>query len=137
MSCKKNKAPVHSDKTKVILEEDGTTGAAGGTAGGSTSSTTAVINIIGLHDTVTDQRSRVFDKEGNKILTKVSLTEMGNRERQARKGKERTAYGHFGQESTKAAVKENLANTEKAPQHTLGNVLGLSRLPTPGSPRPR
>ena len=59
------------------------------------------------------------------------------RTRQARKGKERVIYDQFGQESSKTAIQQNQAKTEKAPHLRLGNVLGLSHMPKPGGPKPR
>ena len=105
------------------------------TTGGSTTSTHAAIHLLGWSDTQIDPG--VFDSQGRAVLTQVSLTTLGNRARQARKGKERVVYDQFGHESSRAAVKESQANTEKAPQLRLGNVLGLSYMPKPGGPRPR
>jgi hypothetical protein len=107
--------------------DDTTTGSGG-------SSTYAAIGYLpGFSDTQIS--AGILALEGSAdILTKVSLVEMGNLERQARKGKERVVYDQFGEESTKQAVKENLANSEKSPQHRLGNVLGLTNAPRPRGP---
>jgi hypothetical protein len=104
------------------------------TTGGSGSSTYAAIGYLpGFSDTQIG--TGILALEGSaEILTKISLVEMGNQERQARKGKERVVYDKFGEESTKQAVKENLGNSEKAPQHRLSNVLGLTSAPRPRGP---
>ena len=116
-------------KALIQSNEDGT--ATTGEGGGGTSHRT-VIEIIGANDT---RRDDLRDTKSQKILAKVSLEQMGNKVVQARKGKTRLETGHFGKESTLEAIKERVKNTEKAPQHTLGNVLGMGR--TPGAPRPR
>lgn len=123
-----------ANKNNIPVKSDDTT-----TTGGSTTSAKTTMHILGYSDTQIDQG--VFDPTGKEILTKISLSKMGNKERQARKGKERVVYNKFGRESTKEAVKEHQKNSEKAPQLTLGNVLGLSNMPKPGpgagGPRPR
>jgi hypothetical protein len=105
------------------------------TTGGSGSSTYAAIGYLpGFSDTQISVGILALEGKSAKILTKISLVEMGNQERQARKGKERIVYDKFGEESTKQAVKENLTNSEKAPQHRLSNVLGLTSTPRPRGP---
>ena len=120
---------IKNNHTSIQSEDSATT------TGGSTTSTHAAIHLLGFSDTQIN--SGVFDSKGRVILTQVSLTTMGNTARQARKGKERVVYDQFGRESSRATIQQKQANTEKAPQLRLGNVLGLSYMPKPGGPRPR
>lgn len=126
MADNKNKTP---KKVKIVDEATGT----GTATGGTTSTHASTGHILGFSDTQINSESP-FDKKGQEVLTKVSIEQMGNEERKARKGKKRTVYGKFGKESTEKVIKENLSNSEKAPQHTLGNVLGLMSTPKPRGP---
>jgi len=121
-----------ANKNNVPVKSDETTG-----SGGTTTTVKKTMYILGHSDTQIGPG--VFDEKGQELLAKVSLRDMGNEERKARKGKKRVVYDKFGRESTEKAVKER--NSEKSPQLTLGNVLGLSNLPKPGpgagGPRPR
>lgn len=96
----------------------------GGAKGGG-ASTKSTLKIIGVHDTQREDLSKIFDKEGAKILTKYASEEMGNKARQARKGKKIVKYGSFGKKSTEEFIQKHLwedKNSEKAPQNVLGNV---------------
>jgi hypothetical protein len=104
------------------------------TGSGGSSTYAAIIYLPGFSDTQISLGISALKGKSADLLTKVSFIEMGNYERQARKGKERVVYDQFGEESTKQAVKENLANSEKAPQHRLANVLGLTNAPKPRGP---
>ena len=125
MADNTNKTP---KKLKIVDETTGTSG-----TGSSTSTHASTGHILGFSDTQITSESP-FDKKGQEVLIKVSIEQMGNEERKARKGKKRTVYGKFGKESTESVIKENLGNSEKAPQHTLGNVLGLMSTPKPRGP---
>ena len=108
----------------ILLESEDTT-----TTGGSAASTRAAIHVLGFSDTQIDPG--VFDSKGRVILTQVSLRTMGNTERQARKGKERSAAERFGEHRTEPLY------TDKAPVQHLDNVLRLSHHPGWKGPRPR
>jgi hypothetical protein len=105
------------------------------TTGSGSSTYTTICYLPGFSDTHINEGISALAGKSTEVLTQISLLEMGNKERQARKGKERVVYDQFGEESTKQAVQENLANSEKAPQHSLSNVLGLASTPKPRGPQ--
>jgi hypothetical protein len=105
------------------------------TTGGGSSTYTTICYLPGFSDTQVSEGISALTGKSADILTQVSLLEMGNKQRQAQKGKERVVYDQFGEESTKQAVQENLGNSEKAPQHSLSNVLGLASTPKPHGPQ--
>jgi hypothetical protein len=113
-------------KNLVDYNNDETT-----TGSGGSSTYGTIIYLPEFSDTQIGKGIFALEGKSAETLTQVSLREMGNLERQARKGKERVIYDQFGEESTKQAVKENLTNSEKAPQHRLSNVLGLTSMPRP------
>jgi hypothetical protein len=117
-TAKASKAPIGDDTT----------------TGGGSSTYTTICYLPGFSDTHINQGISALAGKSTDILTQVSLLEMGNAQRQARKGKERVIYDQFGRESTQEAIKENLSNSEKAPQHALSNVLGLGSIPKPRGP---
>ena len=74
------------------------------------------------------------DGDTQAIQARISLDSLGNAARQARKGQPRTAFGHFGDESTLSAIESSeavRAQSAKRKELTLANALGLGRLPRP------
>lgn len=78
------------------------------------------------------------DSDTQAIQARVSLEKFGNEARKARKGQPRVEFGHFGVESTEAAVLGADVAKERAAKRKdllLDNVLRLGHLPRPSGPR--